>query len=88
MFEVIPLSFNCLATLILLILKLFEKGYEFDEIGYLIEIYTYFLFCYTFAVILSQVKQSTHMHKQSSTRQRYLYILCDIIGSVMLLSVY
>ena len=46
------------ATFILLMLKLFEKGYEFDEVGHFIEIFTYFLFCYTFAVMFSRVTDS------------------------------
>lgn len=54
-FELMPLSVNVAATLVLLLLKLFEKGYEFDLIGHLIEIFTYFLFCYTFALIHSKV---------------------------------
>lgn len=55
MFELIPLSINTIATLILLFLKLFEKGYEFDLVGYVIEIFTYFLFCYTFSVMHSKL---------------------------------
>jgi len=36
MFELLPLSINTLATLLLLFIKLFEKGYEFDLVGYTI----------------------------------------------------
>ena len=50
-FELVPLSINLLATVILLLIKLFEKGYEFDIVGYIIEIFTYFLFGYTFSVM-------------------------------------
>lgn len=51
LFELLPLSINTVATLVLLFVKLFEKGYEFDLVGYAIEIFTYFLFCYTFSVM-------------------------------------
>lgn len=36
LFELLPLSINTVATLILLFIKLFEKGYEFDLVGYVI----------------------------------------------------
>ncbi len=36
LFELLPLSINTIATLILLFIKLFEKGYEFDLVGYAI----------------------------------------------------
>lgn len=55
MFELLPLSINTVATLVLLFIKLFEKGYEFDLVGYAIEIFTYFLFCYTFSVMHSRL---------------------------------
>ncbi len=50
-FELLPLSINTIATIILLFIKLFEKGYQFGLVGYAIEIFTYFLFCYTFALL-------------------------------------
>ena len=52
-----PLSINLIATFILLNLKLFEKGYEFDLIGHFIEIFTYFLFCYTFAIMYTVISK-------------------------------
>lgn len=58
-FELVPLSVNTAATFVLLILKLFEKGYEFDEIGHLIEIFTYFLFCYTFAIMYARANDES-----------------------------
>ena len=57
LFELLPLSINTIATLILFFIKLFEKGYEFDMVGYSIEIYTYFLFCYTFSVMHSKITE-------------------------------
>lgn len=46
-------------------LKLFEKGFEFDEIGYIIEIFTYFLFCYTFAQMHAQlIAQNSYYRKK------------------------
>lgn len=55
LFELLPLSINTVATLMLLFIKLFEKGYEFDLVGYAVEIFTYFLFCYTFSVMHSKL---------------------------------
>lgn len=55
MFEMMPLSINLAATFVLLMLKLFEKGYEFAQIGHYIEIFTYFLFCYTFAIMYTAI---------------------------------
>jgi hypothetical protein len=56
MFEIIPLTVNCIATLILLFLKLFERAYQYADISQIIEILTYFLFCYTFAMISALIK--------------------------------
>lgn len=56
-FEIIPLSLNSLATFLLLLIKLFEKGYEFGLVGYIIEIFTYFLFCYTFSLLYFRIRQ-------------------------------
>lgn len=53
--ELFPLSINTIATVLLLFIKLFEKGYQFGLVGYAIEIFTYFLFCYTFAILHSKV---------------------------------
>lgn len=51
-----------MATLILLFIKLFEKGYEFEMVGYSIEIFTYFLFCYTFAVMHTRLIATHRLH--------------------------
>jgi hypothetical protein len=56
-FEILPLSVNCLATFMILLLQLFERGFEYYLATYLIEIYTYFLFCYTFTMMYVRVKQ-------------------------------
>jgi len=62
LFELIPLSINTIATLILLLIKLFEKGYEFDLVGYVIEIFTYFLFCYTFSLMHARLIATHRIH--------------------------
>lgn len=77
-FELIPLSINALATVTLLLLKLFEKGYEFDEIGYIIEIFTYFLFCYTFGQMHHKVVQQSVQIPLKKYCTSYTRI-CDIL---------
>ncbi len=61
LFELLPLSINTLGTLMLLLIKLFEKGYEFDLVGYIIEIFTYFLFCYTFSLLHARLLMKEHL---------------------------
>ena len=56
-FELLPLSINCTATFLILLLQLFEKGFEFYLATFLVEIYTYFLFCYTFTVMYARARQ-------------------------------
>lgn len=62
-----------MATLILLFVKLFEKGYEFEMVGYSIEIFTYFLFCYTFAVMHTRLIATHRLHIN-----KYLSLLCRL----------
>ena len=78
--EIVPLSFNLISTLVLLLLKLFEKGYEFDLIGYLIEIFTYFLFAFTFGIILAKVK-----HTRNSAVKIKTYMIAFIVIITVLL---
>jgi hypothetical protein len=67
-FELLPLSINTIATIILLFVKLFERGYEYDLVGTVIEIFTYFLFCYTFSLLHARIlqKQSLPVRKYRS----------------------
>lgn len=80
--ETLPLAFNLVSTLVLLMLKLFEKGYEFDLIGYLIEIFTYFLFAFTFAIILVRIRRTA----QTTVRiKAYMVSLMVIITLLIVL---
>jgi hypothetical protein len=45
------------------LLQLFEKSFEFYLATFLIEIYTYFLFCYTFTIIYTRAKQPDNIEK-------------------------
>ena len=87
-FEILPLTFNLLSTLVLLMLKLFEKGYEFDLIGYLIEIFTYFLFAFTFGIIFAKIKRQ---HNSSIKIKLYtisfILIVCLLIVMILLVSI-
>lgn len=66
-----------MATLILLFIKLFEKGYEFEMVGYSIEIFTYFLFCYTFAVMHTRLIATHRLHINKYTS--LLHRLCNFL---------
>lgn len=57
-FELFPLSINCIATFIITILQLLELSFQFYLATYLIEIYTYLLFSYTFAMLYSRMRQT------------------------------
>lgn len=64
LFELLPLAINTAATIILLFIKLFEKGYEYDLVGYVIELFTYFLFCYTFSLLHARIIQRQNLPVQ------------------------
>jgi hypothetical protein len=87
-FEILPLTFNLLSTFVLLLLKLFEKGYEFDLIGYLIEIFTYFLFAFTFGIIFAKIrKQPNSSIKIKLYTVSFILIVCLLIVLILLVAI-
>lgn len=42
-------------------LQLFAKSFEFYLATFLIEIYTYFLFCYTFMLVYARAKEIANL---------------------------
>lgn len=87
MFELLPLSINTFATLMLLFIKLFEKGYEFDLVGYIIEIFTYFLFCYTFALMHTRLIATHRLHLKKACNILFILVaVMAIVGIVLILT--
>jgi hypothetical protein len=72
---------------VILLLQLFERVFEYYLATYLIEIYTYFLFCYTFTIIYARVKQ----HQRIDLIKKYLFWefrVSNIIFAVVTLFVF
>lgn len=51
-FELMPMTLNLLAMLLITFLCVTQENYEYNLVIYVVEIYTYFFFTFSFVVVL------------------------------------
>jgi len=55
-FELMPMTLNLLATLLITFLCIVQENYEYGLVVEIVEIYTYFFFTFSFAMVLLKLK--------------------------------
>jgi len=57
-FELMPMTLNLLASLLITFLCVVQENYEYNLVVEVVEIYTYFFFSFSFALVLVKLRAS------------------------------